>query len=242
MGLDVVELVMEVEDAFDISIPDDDFEEIMTVGDLHDYIVKRRCVEDPDRNEPTRPNVCLTAMAFVRIRSVLVSKLGIERSTIRPETGITDMLPRSNRRLQWRQLQDALPWNLPALVRPEWLVWILVIAVAATFIIGMRLAARGGHLDWGLFAGSILLVTFLSLFLARLTRRFAVIPRTACATVGGLAHVTVSRNFCALQEQYNGFSTSDIWGALKAIVVDQLDVSPDAVTREAHFVNDLMCG
>ena len=43
-SLDVVELVMEFEDTFGITIPDDDYEKIRTVGDAIDYI------EDKKRN------------------------------------------------------------------------------------------------------------------------------------------------------------------------------------------------
>ena len=41
-SLDVVELVMEFEEEFDIEIPDDDQEKIVTVGDAIDYIEKKR--------------------------------------------------------------------------------------------------------------------------------------------------------------------------------------------------------
>ena len=37
-SLDTVELVMEFEDEFEISIPDEDAEKIQTVGDAIDYI------------------------------------------------------------------------------------------------------------------------------------------------------------------------------------------------------------
>jgi acyl carrier protein len=37
-SLDVVELVMELEDEFEITIPDDDYDKIRTVGDAIDYI------------------------------------------------------------------------------------------------------------------------------------------------------------------------------------------------------------
>ncbi|MBI3097988.1 MAG: acyl carrier protein [Planctomycetes bacterium] len=38
-SLDTVELVMEIEEAFDLSIPDEDAEKIQTVGDAVKYIV-----------------------------------------------------------------------------------------------------------------------------------------------------------------------------------------------------------
>ena len=40
-SLDVVELVMEFEDEFEVTIPDDDYEKIRTVGDAVDYIEER---------------------------------------------------------------------------------------------------------------------------------------------------------------------------------------------------------
>jgi len=37
-SLDIVELVMEFEEAFDVTIPDEDYEKINTVGEAIDYI------------------------------------------------------------------------------------------------------------------------------------------------------------------------------------------------------------
>jgi acyl carrier protein len=41
-SLDVVELVMELEDEFDITIPDDDYEKLRTVGDAIRYIEAKK--------------------------------------------------------------------------------------------------------------------------------------------------------------------------------------------------------
>lgn len=41
-SLDFVELVMDLEEEFDITIPDDEAEKIRTIGDAIDYLAKRR--------------------------------------------------------------------------------------------------------------------------------------------------------------------------------------------------------
>lgn len=41
-SLDVVELVMEFEDEFEVTIPDDDYDKISTVGDAVKYITEKR--------------------------------------------------------------------------------------------------------------------------------------------------------------------------------------------------------
>lgn len=41
-SLDVVELVMEFEDEFEVTIPDDDYDKIKTVGDAVNYITEKK--------------------------------------------------------------------------------------------------------------------------------------------------------------------------------------------------------
>ena len=40
-SLDVVEMVMALEEAYDIEVPDDDAEAMRTVGDVEAYVIKR---------------------------------------------------------------------------------------------------------------------------------------------------------------------------------------------------------
>ena len=40
-SLDIVELVMEFEDEFDVTIPNDDYDKIKTVGDVVGYITEK---------------------------------------------------------------------------------------------------------------------------------------------------------------------------------------------------------
>ena len=40
-SLDMIEMVMEIEDVFDIEFPDEDYEKIVTVQDAYDYLEQK---------------------------------------------------------------------------------------------------------------------------------------------------------------------------------------------------------
>ena len=50
MGLDSVDLVMEFEEAFEITIPDADAEKLHTVGDVTNYVTARLAAEGRPRD------------------------------------------------------------------------------------------------------------------------------------------------------------------------------------------------
>jgi hypothetical protein len=57
MGLDTVELVMEIEEAFDISIPDDRASKMLTVGDVYEFILEKTA------DSTLKSSTCLSAAA-----------------------------------------------------------------------------------------------------------------------------------------------------------------------------------
>ena len=81
MGLDAVELVMEIEDEFEFQIPDADAEKIQTVGDLVDYVLNRL--------RPGPPPPCATARAFYNFRRVCEDVCQRSYRSIRPATRIS---------------------------------------------------------------------------------------------------------------------------------------------------------
>jgi len=100
MGLDIMLLIMEVEERFDITLPDERAERIFTVGDLYHYILAR-----------TRRNVpapCPTGQAFYRLRRTLTADFGLERNRIRPAARLRDLFPRASRGASWPRLAAAL--------------------------------------------------------------------------------------------------------------------------------------
>ena len=129
MGLDLVELVMSVEERFEIDIPDAEAETLCTVGQLIAYVQHR--VDAVSSGPP-----CLSQRAFYRARRALIEAAGVRRADVRPSTSIDALLPRRRRLKTWesvgRLLEPVKVW--PELKRPAWLQILLLLAFATTFL------------------------------------------------------------------------------------------------------------
>lgn len=241
MGMDGVELVMEVEETFGLTIPDTEAQEIRTVGDLYALIVGKQ----RERDRPLeRDGLCASASAFYALRRGAVAALAVDRAAVRPATSTATLLgPYLGRRVRWTQLETASGLRLPPLRWPVGVNYALV-AVPLSFGLwaGWWSYRVGG--DLGDAIGTAVLVPigtlFLLLMLAHPFRRH--LPRT-CRTVRGLIGDVVPRNIGTLAVQIGRRPTDDeTFDALRRIIVEILGVKPEAVTLEARFVEDLGLG
>ncbi len=231
MGLDGVELLLEVEDTFEISISDSDASHIRTVGDLYGIIRKRLGERTSEQ--------CLTARAFYRLRRAFMQTTGCRRNQVHPAWPLEEALPRRNRRQQWRTLAGELGLKLPELRRPPWLVRSMVCAVVAVFAAGLiarRLCSSP--------TGQQLLVALPVIIACAviLTRPMAtVVPE--CRNVGDLAKAVLRDNFSALSgAKCASASDQDIWNSLVGIISDELGVPASDIEAETRFVEDLNVG
>lgn len=234
MGLDAVELVMDIEEAFDIQIPDERAAEIVTVGQLYDLILEA-C---PARR---RDGMCMSAATFRLIRRAMQSELGLDVRRLRPRDTVDSVFPPDRRQQAWSRLSDTLNLRFPKLARPN---WITALAAMAMLITGVGC----GYLSYLLFGSAVALVfgaaaTVVSgLILERATTVFAVSPRESFTTFRGLTGVVLAHNYATLSRRFNTWAPSDIWEALQTIITEQLGVKPELITPETSFVNDLGLG
>lgn len=232
MGLDIVELVMEIEEAFSITIPDEEAARMVTVGDVFDYIVARTSI-------PRDNSICLTAVTFYSLRRAATTLGAPQR--LRPHDSTLAILPDHNRQKFWSRLQTLSELHLPSLRRPNWLITICtVLVIISSVLIGMFVFHFADSLFVG-FASASASGFVLAVVIRGITRPLAIYPASSCVTLRGLAESALAINFATLSEQYQGAGDKDLWVTLRSIVVEQLGVSPDEVTRSASFVNDLGC-
>jgi hypothetical protein len=138
--MDIVPVIMEVEERFGITIPDERAWPA-TVGEFYLYLLGRtgRWAQGP----------CPTSQAFYRLRRTLTTVFGVDRRRVRPATRLCDLFPAASRGADWPRLAAALGLpNLPELPRRR-------VPTARAF----RLFLAGVTAVWWLLYPILLLVT-----------------------------------------------------------------------------------
>jgi len=229
MGMDALELVMEVEEAFDISLDDISVEQMETVGQLYEFVLSRTQV--------ARPGKCLTAATFWDVRQAMHC-VGVTKR-FGPSCRIEDVLPIVDRRKLWSSLSANMNLDLPNLIRPRWISFcsmVLVVLISMILTIcTMAFEGGGGALVF------LLLMCVFGCLAFYATAPLATNIATEFDTFRGLVIRMLALNAGELSQRHGPMSQSDIWVVLREIVVDTLGVEVDEVTREASFSKDLGC-
>jgi acyl carrier protein len=101
MGLDGVELLMEIEDSFDVPIPDRASVTMITPGDVFEFLV-----DSGYKAMPKGP--CLSQPLFHRLRRGVMEEFNVERSAVRPTAEILPLLPHFRMRSRRQSLFQRL--------------------------------------------------------------------------------------------------------------------------------------
>jgi acyl carrier protein len=110
MGLDSVEILVNVENAFGITISNYEAEKITTVGDIHNVVW---------RNVQGRQSMrCRSQQLFYKLRYLLINKFQVPRDAIELDASLNEIFPKKNRRIKYFRLQKELQLKLPELVLP----------------------------------------------------------------------------------------------------------------------------
>lgn len=226
MGLDGVELIMDVEDTFDIQITDEEATGCLTVGDLYECVKKK---VDFTRN----PKKCLTQMTFNSIRKVFVDNFGVSRKAVAPKAKTDTFLPITKRRETWALLSEKTQFDLPRLELPSALVLfyciLCVILIAVTF-------AMTWHNGYSLFGISAVWIVFFATVVRWISSPLAVVVPARCNSVGDLAKTVISMNFRKMNES---LGENELWDMVTTLVSVQLGVEKNDLKPETQFVRDL---
>jgi acyl carrier protein len=215
MGLDSVDLVMAVEETFDVAISDAEAVRCETPADVIAVVLgKLRAIGEVG---------CVSQRGFYVLRRALTETLGIERRSVTLDLEIRSLRCGTSDRAVWEELKvatKARSW--PSLVRPRWLV--LSLWMLTGFVLLGLFRVTDPEFAW---AGAALVGVAGMLFTSRFANR---IPRTH-STVRDLVPFTVT-------SMEISWSPNDVAWQVKKLVMEQLGVSEKDYREDAHFIHD----
>ncbi|HJW41572.1 MAG TPA: hypothetical protein VJ476_10135 [Rhizomicrobium sp.] len=221
--LDSVELVQDIEKAFDVEIANAEAERLLVVGQLYDLLVSKIPASDANKK-------CASAMTFYRLRQGM-ERLGFGRK-LSPSADIR-FLEKSGASRSFKRLERETGLTLPKLVM-TWIggfgcllsvASICVAIVAALFFHRTQSFLPFLMLLLLLAVGTGFAVTYLDP--GKLTQD--------CRTLGGLSKRTAAQNFGKLAELGARNGSEDIWNSLVDLL-SNYSLPKSEITRETYFL------
>lgn len=222
MGLDYVELIMAVEEEFDIEISDGDAEKCRTVGDMIGLVYEKVKDRQGDSNSWYQP-------ALERVKKELRDVCQKPDRAIGLKTELQQLIPSAERKAIWQELQKRFEVKYwPGLVRSAWCCRTIFIAGAASGVtvalaFNFGLAVIAAPLIW--IAGGILTIPFKT-----------AIPEQ-CQTVDDLIYLLVKD-----MTRKGPRTRVEVAWLIKRITMEQLGVTAEEVKDNARFYEDLGAG
>lgn len=225
MGLDAVEIVMEIEDEFGIQIRPDEQLSIRTVGDLI-ALIQRRI--DAALREP-----CPNIRAFHSLRRLVHEMTGNSELRFRPSHRIEDWLSPDERRRLWKRLREQLELFPPPLSLSRTAYQGLLIAVRVAFaVICYRFAFDPVAWSLAIAIGAVIGIMLVTLIPMMGTR-----PPNDWQTFGDMTRHIAGLRVATKNLQIR--SEESILAVLQPMLGDILCIAPQKVVPSALLVEDL---
>ena len=236
MGLDAVEILMEVEETFEITFADSEAESILTPRDLIESILRK--VGEAD------PSVCLTQRAFNLLRQILLRRLPLKRRDIRPSSRLAELVPKPQRAQLLSEIAGELKTGpLPDVIRPPWLVKMITLqSLAVGLAMGLTLHrwAPEASGSMGLWVGlAAALAAHICTWFA--TARFRTDFPSLIATIGDLSRWVTAHKSDLASPIPGRWTREQVAERVRQIVINQLGCER-RYREDASFVKDLGLG
>ncbi len=225
MGLDYVDIIIQIEEKFNIEISDKEAITVKTVGDLHTLVLRKISSYNPD--------ACPTSIAFYQFRRTLCETHGYARETITPSSRLNDLFPAVNRKTIWANLKSELSLRLPTL-SPSISAQIATTVCMMVILFSAIVLLMTNYFLWWFIPVALLLYIIITSVIYRLD--YGELPGSI-VTVGDLIHCIPyripRRDLCQEQTSYR---------VIKNVVSECLSIDEAEVTPEKRFIEDLGVG
>jgi hypothetical protein len=230
MGMDIVDMVLDVEERFGISLPDVECQNVVTVDDLNQLVFSKLGKADQTK--------CLTSATFYRIRKVIAETVGIDKRTLKPETQLQELLSIEQRRELWASIGDRLALELPELSRsPGWDRTLFAIPVLS-LVVPLVLASMDVLKIEESFTIAVL-GTLVTYGLAKATEPLKKYFHPESLILGSLTKTVLALNVGSLTAGQDGLNKNDVYTILLEIIADNTGLSVEEIKPHHAFIDDL---
>ena len=230
MGLDSVEILMKVEDTFGIKIPDQEAEQILTVGDLHNAVWRHLSGKHSDK--------CKSQNLFYRLRKSFADTFNFSPQKLNLDTSPEEIFPKTNRRQLYLSFGDTTNLKLPDLVLTKPWTTILTAFGFATIIGG--LATSLILINFFDTSKWTLLIPVAGIILTFLLSDLLNPKRTAIKeiTIREFAQHTLALNYSTLVTN-EGTNRQEMESVINHIIAEMAGLDLEEVTSEKKIADDL---
>ncbi|MEN6309351.1 MAG: hypothetical protein ABFD91_16515 [Anaerohalosphaeraceae bacterium] len=231
MGLEWVELVMEIEDAFNIKIDDEDAGSLHTVGQLTDLVL--------NKFGPASTNPNSFQKAFGLLREAILAEFPVT-CHITPETPTETVFPARGRKYWWNRIAQKAEVIFPEMkIAPK-----LLLATKSLFWLSILMLIGG--LVWLESLPYAYWIVLLSLWIGLLLWILLLKPASVfcpgifpipsfCLTLGDLAKAILAYN----PTRFQPLDKDAVFISLAFIIAEQFDVPIETIKPETRFIEDL---
>jgi acyl carrier protein len=225
MGMETVEIVLEVEETFGISITDHEAELVETVGELETLILSKM---------PSGGDVCTTQQTFYEVRRIAEAWPLFSRRRFKPSAPMRDVLPIGKAQDAWRELQRATQVSLPKLEHSQWVQNTVGIACLSKLPLLLVAGTAEGRVSSRAFIllGVVGIVSLLFIVFAP-----RVEPPRTLRLVGDVVKLIALR-----RHGVGGSAGELVRQKVQVNVAEALGLPVDEVTPDARFIQDLGAG
>lgn len=210
---DIDDALMQLAVSLGISFETGELDHLNTFGELCDHIISKI------QSIPTADSA--SQLAFSKIRNAFADELGINRTTILPESKLEDFFPVTSRRENIRKVEKHLGFGLHVLEPSLW----ISIPLGLLFIISLFVLVF--HWQFGLMSifGSLVLIT--------LSNRLG--NTLSWNTVGEMAEYLARENYVRARRNNDTFTPNEV----KKLIINQfaskLGIDVTALQPETRF-------
>jgi acyl carrier protein len=258
MGMDFEEITMEIEEEFNISISEEDYQALernrdIVVGDIFELVLHKLHLSDFARYD-----VGLNRSLWREIQATVHHATGVPLDQIELKTPLKTLFPKNTRRRTWTALRGASAYRIkeldyPRAVRNVGLSMAAVVILFEQFQIWQFPALRWFWPLLGIFGIWMFFETYAKLL--AVLGRFRINFPVGMTTVKDICRAVVAANYAELcrdaqveaepcqdvETELDGRS-AEVWQKLTAIIADTVGVDAKEVTFSSRLVRDLgMC-